>query len=235
MRIIPSLALAAGLVLAGPSVRSQTSETVSARIQGLDVSHDQGQIDWSQVAAARRQFVFIKATQGITEADPDFKTNWQNAQEAGLLRGAYHYFQPGDDPLAQAKNFLSVATLQPGDLPPVLDIEVQGDLTASQLLQDVRAWLEAVREKTGVVPILYTDPGFWNTLGAQGFSEYPLWVAAPNGDSEPSLPTGWTSWLFWQYSQAGTVPGITPQVDLDVFQGSFEELRGLTVGPTAGH
>lgn len=224
-----SLAFAAALALGlqpGPACPQPPAgpEMVSSRIQGIDVSHDQGTIDWTQVADAGKRFVFIKATQGITETDPHFQANWQGAKAAGLLRGAYHYYQPGDDPVKQAEHFLSVVSLEPGELPLVLDVETLGSQTASELVSGLRIWLAAVQKSTGATPIVYTDPGFWNGLGTSDFSEYPLWAADYNAEG-PVLPAGWTAWAFWQYSESGTVSGISGPVDLDVFQGNIEELQ----------
>lgn len=198
-------------------------------IRGIDVSKYQGTIDWSQVATAGLSFVFIKASQGITEVDPELAANWSGAQTAGLLRGAYHFYQPGDDPTQQAEHFLATAPLDAGDLPPVLDIETAGSLSPAEIVQGVATWLDVVQQATGRTPILYTSPGFWKTLDATQFGGYPLWVAE-YGVSSPIVPAGWSRWTFWQYSESGTVAGIQGAVDLDLFQGSLEELKALA-GP----
>ena len=197
-------------------------------IRGIDVSKYQGTIDWSQVATAGLSFVFIKASQGITSVDPELSANWSGAQTAGLLRGAYHFYQPGDDPTQQAQHFLATAPSGIGDLPPVLDIETAGSLSPAEIVQGVATWLDVVQKATGRAPILYTSPGFWKTLGATQLGAYPLWVAE-YGVSSPIVPAGWSRWTFWQYSESGTVAGIQGAVDLDLFQGSLEELRALTV------
>jgi lysozyme len=230
-----SLACAAALVLglqavpASPQVSTSpgpTPEPVSRNVQtqGIDVSHDQGAIDWSRVAAAGKQFAFVKATQGIGESDPDFASNWQGAKAVGLVRGAYHYFQPGDDPVEQAKHFLSVVTLETGDLPPALDVEEQGSLTDRELIRDIRRWLQVVQHRTGMAPIVYSGAYFWDGLDTGAFARFPLWVADYNS-AAPRIPTGWKTWKFWQYSGAGTVSGIAAPVDLDLVQGSLEGLR----------
>lgn len=198
----------------------------SVEVQGLDVSHYQGTIDWEEVAKAGMAFVFIKATEGTSEVDPEFETNWSGAKAAGLLRGAYHFFQPSEDPQQQAEHFLSVVQTVPGDLPPVLDVETPGD--ASEILAGVQAWLTAVEQATAKAPILYTSPTFWNGLGisASGFSRFPLWVAE-YGVTTPKTTEGWTAWTFWQFSESGEVSGIQGTVDLDLFQGTLSELQQM--------
>ena len=203
---------------------------MSEQIQGIDVSDHQGTVDWNAVRQAGMTFVFIKATDGITWTDPDFATNWSGARAAGLLRGAYHFYETDDDPTAQAQNFLNAVQLQPGDLPPVVDIEkLDSGSTASQTVQDLQTWLGVVQQATGRTPIIYTSHGFWNSLGTSAFGSYPLWIAE-YGVESPTLPSGWSSWTFWQSSESGTVAGVSGSVDLDVFQGTLADLAALTCG-----
>ena len=201
-----------------------------AEIRGLDVSHFQGTIDWSQVVQAGYAFVFIKATEGISYVDPKFAANWSGAKAAGLVRGAYHFFEGNADAQKQAENFLNTVVLEPGDLPPVLDVEssaASSKVPTATILAGVETWLQAVQQATGCTPILYTGPGYWDSLKTDRFSGYPLWVAE-YGVASPTLPTGWTSWAFWQLSESGEVPGIATATDLDLFQGSLEDLQRLT-------
>lgn len=201
-------------------------------VQGIDVSHFQGIVNWQQVAQAGMSFAFAKATEGITYTDPQFTNNWPGIQAAGLLRGAYHFFEANDDASAQAKQFLSKVQLEPGDLPPVLDVETNAGVSDSQIWTGVATWLQLVEQATGRLPILYTAPGFWDSHEPDPtLTRYPLWLA--DYASEPVLPKGWTSWLFWQHSQTGTVSGVTGSVDLDLFSGTLEQLRALASPPAA--
>lgn len=198
-----------------------------SQVQGIDVSDHQGTVDWNAVRQAGQIFAFVKATDGITWTDPEFATNWSGAKAAGLLRGAYHFYETNDDPADQANNFLSAVQLEPGDLPPVVDIETtKSGQSAAQIVKDLQTWLDLVEQATGRVPIIYTNPSYWDSLGTSAFGRYPLWVAE-YGVSSPKLPSGWTSWTFWQFSESGTVAGISGSVDLDVFSGSLAELQGM--------
>lgn len=195
-------------------------------VQGIDVSHFQGVVNWQQVKQAGMCFAFAKATDGITYTDPELAANWAGIQAAGLLRGAYHFFEPNDDATAQAQHFLATVKLAPGDLPPVLDVEVTGGVANAQIWSGVSTWLQIVEQETKRQPILYTAPGFWNTHQPDlTLARYPLWLA--DYATQPTLPTGWTSWLFWQHSQTGTVAGVTGSVDLDIFNGTLEQLHRL--------
>ena len=195
-------------------------------VQGIDVSHFQGVVDWQQVAQAGMSFAFAKATEGITYLDPEFTTNWAGIKTAGLLRGAYHFFEANDDATAQAQHFL--ATVQPaaGDLPPVLDIETTAGVSDPQVWSGVATWLQVVEQATGRQPILYTAPGFWDSQApVLTLTSYPLWLA--DYATQATLPTGWNCWLFWQHSQTGSVAGVTGAVDLDLFSGTLQELEEL--------
>src|SRR5262249_49134868 len=141
----------------------------TARAKGLDVSNNNGTIIWSKVAHAGYRFAFGKATEGTAYTDRKYTTNRNGSESAGLVFGAYHFARPAGgsvaaaDPSAvrQANHFLAVAGPQPGELPPVLDLEVTGSLTKQRLLIWTLAWLGQIYARTGVEPFLYTSPLFW--------------------------------------------------------------------------
>jgi lysozyme len=214
---------------------SITGAPAAAAVEGIDVSHVQQAVDWPSVARSGKTFVFVKATQGISEVDPRFVDNWQGALAAGLRRGAYHFFQPGDDPAAQADHFLRTVVLAAGDLPPVLDIETAQESAAGsveaaqQLVKDVAVWLNRVSGATKRPIVVYTTAGFWDalpTVSLEPWSQFPLWVAE-YGVTTPRTVRGWQSWTFWQYSQTGRVPGIPVAVDLSRFTGDLDALTAL--------
>jgi len=203
---------------------------------GVDVSHHQGAIDWKALAVEQFAFAFIKATEGAQNADQLFSRNWPGPKDAGLLRGAYHFFRPSADPRIQANNFLqTVRELSPGDLPPVLDVEVLDNQPPAKVLDDLQCWLEAVELALRRKPILYTGPSFWRSaLGnSTRFASYPLWIAHYTQASEPSLPGGWKSWTFWQHSDHGRVSGAAGPIDLNRFHGSHADLLILAPGMSA--
>ncbi len=200
-------------VLAG-TVQSQDS----IEYLGLDVSHFQGDIDWRKVKESGITFAIMKASEGLTEVDPKFTTNWSGALSAGLVRGAYHFFRPEDDALAQAQHYIKTVQLQAGDLVPVIDIEVIDSASILAIDAGVKRWLQYVEQATGVKPMIYSDLSFLNSDLESGFGEYPLWIAEYTS-KEPQVPAAWRKWQIWQYSQSGTVPGIDGAVDLDRFRG----------------
>jgi lysozyme len=191
--------------------------------RGIDVSKDQGAVTWPSVVDAGYAFTFIKATDGQDYVDPMFAQNWEGAQAAGLLRGAYHFFRAEDDPDVQAQWFWKTVGGK-NELPLVVDVEESMEQSASTVISNLTRFLDSLQQWTGKQPMIYTDPGFWNGLGTSGFGGYPLWVAE-YGVSEPTLPSGWALWAFWQHSENGEVPGIQGHVDLNVFNGSLSALQ----------
>lgn len=195
-------------------------------LPGIDVSHWQGAIDWDAVEDDGVEFAFIKATEGGDYTDPRFAANWAGARQAGVVRGAYHFFRPQTDAMAQVAHFLRTVQLAPGDLPPVLDVEVTDGRSAAQIAAGVRTWLQEVERVTGRRPILYTRASFWTGQMGGGFGGYPLWVAH-YGVSSPNIPAEWSGWTFWQHSDAGRVDGISGDVDLNWFNGDRAELNAF--------
>jgi lysozyme len=203
---------------------------------GIDVSHWDGTINWAAVSGAGIQFAFMKATEGTTFVDPQFQANWSHCAQNQVIRGAYHFFHPATDPIAQADFFVQTAGVpQPGDLPPTLDFETTDGLGGAAAAQSALQFLQRVEQKTQRTPILYSSSSFFNgTLGGPaGFDSYLLWdanwyVQCPNIPDPP-----WTHWTLWQNSAMGTIAGIAGMnnVDLDEFNGSLSDLQAF-VHPT---
>lgn len=198
-------------------------EPPGAAVEGLDVSNYQGQIAWNELAASGKAFAFIKATEGTSLIDAKFERNWQLARGAGMLRGAYHCFRAKEDPLAQAKLFLSKLDTK-GELPVALDVETGNGLRAADVATGVAAWVDYVSAHCGR-PLVYASPGFWGTLPRVGVeSKADLWVV-DWGVASPGGAAGWRDWAFWQYANSADIPGVPVAVDLTRFHGSLDELH----------
>jgi GH25 family lysozyme M1 (1,4-beta-N-acetylmuramidase) len=212
-----------------PSAAIRTDAT-TAYLEGVDVSHWQGTISWSRVAAAGKAFAFIKASEARDYVDPLYASNRTAAQAAGLWTGAYHFARPdatAGDALAEADHFVATLHLGHGDLIPALDLEQTGGLSVAALQSWVTTWLGEVTKKLGIRPMIYTSPYFWQhsmadtrALADAGYKT--LWVAHW-GATTPTVPAsnwGGHGWTFWQYSDCGAVSGISGCVDLDRYRGT---------------
>ena len=190
-------------------------------IHGIDVSRYQKEISWADVKAMKVKnvsidFAFIKATEGTDFTDEQFRRNMSAAKQAGVKRGAYHFFIGSVSGKAQAVNYLEKVSLAKGDLPPVLDVETTNGASVTDLQQRVADWLSIVAKKYGTKPIIYSNIDFYKTFLAGRFDDYPLWVAHYLVKDKPHIDR---SWVFWQHNERGNVNGIRTSVDFNVFNG----------------
>ncbi|MCO7190649.1 MULTISPECIES: glycoside hydrolase family 25 protein [unclassified Pseudoalteromonas] len=183
-------------------------------VLGIDVSHYQGVVDWQQVAQAGVQFVYIKATDGITYRDPDFYSHFKGAQAAGLKVGAYHFFEPDDDPIKQVDNFVTTVQGLGLTLMPMLDVEITSNRSSQQISSGVAKFIAAVEKRIGCQTILYSYGDYWQQNLSDQFANQPFWLA-DYADS-PSVPEQAHAWWLWQYSDSARVAGVQTQVDIDV-------------------
>ncbi len=203
----------------------------SYSIHGIDVSKYQSTIVWDEVKAMKVKevqlgFAFIKATEGISNTDPQFKRNWKKAKENEIVRGAYHFFIASKDGRLQAENFIDRVDLETGDFPPVLDIEQLNGTSSIQLRKEAKEWLDIVEHHYGVKPIIYTNVDFYKRHLGVEFDAYPLWVAHYYQLQHPRIERGW---VFWQHSDIGLVNGVNGKVDFNVFNGDSTEFRNLLI------
>ncbi|HUS31544.1 MAG TPA: GH25 family lysozyme [Kofleriaceae bacterium] len=213
--------------------------TIAARVcpngptvNGIDVSYYQGVIDWSAVKASGIEFAFVRLSDGAVFRDPKFDVNWQGAKSAGVIRGAYQFFRPGQNVDTQADMMINaIGTYQPGDLPPVIDVEAAGGLSPSTVATRVKQWVTKVKGALGVDPIVYTGKYFWRDQvgGERALASNALWIAQYTSLC-PDIPTPWTRWTFWQHSDRGSVPGIREKVDLNKFNGTLADLASFAGG-----
>jgi lysozyme len=200
---------------------------VGPTVRGIDVSYFQERISWRRVRQAGVQFAFIRVSDGLTVSDPKFGYHWSGARRVGILRSAYQYFRPEESPIAQADLLIAALRRDPGELPPVIDVETDGGKPPAQLAARVRTWIERVRAQLRVEPIVYTAPEFWRErTGGADLSGQPLWLAHYTA-SCPTIPPPWTRWTFWQHTDRGAVPGIEGPVDLNLFAGDYLALEEL--------
>ncbi|MBR7013275.1 MAG: glycoside hydrolase family 25 protein [Prevotella sp.] len=202
-------------------------------IHGIDISHHQGKIDWSElrnamIAKCPLRFVMIKATEGSGHIDENFQENFYQAREYGFIRGAYHFWSIKTPAREQANYFLSQVHLEEGDLPPVLDVEnIPADISVEDFQREVLTWLHVVEDKYHVKPIIYTYYKFKESyLSDQRFDDYPYWIAHYYVDKVEYKG----KWKFWQHTDVGRLPGIKGYVDLNIYNGSYYDLKKLTIG-----
>lgn len=200
---------------------------------GIDISHNNaGPILWDSlrvmvdrsgrtvkdIEQARKvypvKFVFIKATEGVSMKDPQFKSNWTEAGKRDIQRGAYHFFRTSRDGAAQARHFIeTVGQLRHSDLPPVLDLEtIHRGCTYKLLNERALQWLKTVEKHYGRKPIVYTSDSFARDIISDEIKKgYPIWIA--HYDTPLPFFMGWT---YWQFTDRAYVYGMPEPVDMSV-------------------
>ena len=184
---------------------------------GLDVSHHQGDINWEKLMVKSGfdsiiQFVYCKATEGNTHLDTKWERNRKALNNLGIPNGAYHFFIPTNPPRPQAEHFINNWKKRDIDLAPVLDVETEG-FSDKDLIAKMKIWLTQVEQKSGVRPIIYTSLHFYETKFQNEFQDYQFWIASYS--RKPSCIND-KRIIHWQYSETGTLPGLSELVDLSV-------------------
>ena len=189
-------------------------------LQGIDVSHHQGAIDWSLLPDQGVDFAYIKASEGGDFVDPRFAENWAAADEAGIVRGAYHFFSLCKPGAEQAANFIATVPRDEEALPPVVDLEYMGNCEGSPGLGDVRAqltdYLRLVEAHYGKSAVLYLTEEFDEAYAISKNLDRPLWLRSLV--LEPDF--GARDWTLWQVSNFRQLEGIQGRVDWNVMQGT---------------
>ena len=204
------------------------------KTHGIDVSRWQSRVDWERVkkmkvGSVRVTFAFMKATEGTWMKDPEFERNWAGARQAGIIRGAYHYFLPNASVKDQVLQFSRAVKLKSGDLPPVVDVEETRRMSKAQIQKYTKEFLELLEKQYKIRPILYTNRDFYKNYFADNdlFKGYRFWIAHYHV-TDFDMPDD-EEWQFWQHSDRGNVNGINERVDFNVFNGDSVALRKLCV------
>jgi lysozyme len=220
-----------------PALPDAPASPRASLLPGIDVSHHNGDIDYTRVRDAGHRFVLMKATQAIDFIDPRFTTNLARARAAGLAVGAYHFFDYTLDGRSQADHFLDRVEAAGGiddALPPVVDVECWAPIGASihaVSATRLRDFVDRVYERTGRLPMVYTSVFMWREVvgNAEGFEDLPLWAACWGCDEPPSLAPGWDDWAFWQTGLT-RIPDVG-RLDHNYFGGRGRDLEALKLRP----
>ena len=195
-------------------------------IYGIDVSHHQGEIDWSLVKKGPHRFVIIKATEGDDFVDDRFAQNWAEAQRNHLVVGAYHFYSLRFSGQVQAENFCRTVPYVEGMLPPVIDLEYGGNSKIrperEEFWKELETFIEIVKKKYGRPPLFYVTYQFYKDYIREEYDYYDIWIRDIFKYPDKSVIKKWT---IWQYKHRGHVKGIKGYVDLNVFNGNEEAFQ----------
>lgn len=190
-------------------------------VQGIDVSHHRGEIDWQKVKKNNFSFVYIKSTEGSGFRDKHFVQNWQQAKSIGLVVGAYHFYSFCSDPALQANNFISVVPRASISLPPAIDLEFSGNCNRRpspyKLVRDLDLFVSILEGHYNRTPLIYFTRNFYDVYGKSLNKYQNRWISSVRNKPD------YSQWTFWQHSVWGRVSGINGNTDLNVFNGSSME------------
>ncbi len=184
---------------------------------GIDVSHHQGKIDWQNLMVdfgfdSIIQFVYLKATEGSDFTDNQYDYNKSELKKLGVKCGAYHFYLPNEFPEAQAQHFLKTIQYFPGDLPPVIDVEILPK-DRSRFLINLHRFASIIESELAVKPVIYTSRSIFETQFTKDFLSYSFWVASYYKTIEHIEDA---RIIHWQYSDKGKLPGISGHLDFNV-------------------
>ncbi len=198
-------------------------------VHGIDAARFQKSVNWKKARRNGVNFAFIKATEGGDLLDSAFKQHWRGAGQAGVARGAYHFYYFCTAPEVQARWFIRNVPKTKGMLPPVLDMEwnpfsptcAHRRPPANVVKDEMRRWLKIVEAHYGQRAIIYTTPRFYKENDLANFRGPEFWLRTTAKTPREAYPG--QSWRFWQYSSTGLIDGIQGEVDLNAFAGSRAE------------
>lgn len=185
---------------------------------GIDVSGWQGSIDYSEVASSGIEIVYMKASEGTNFVDPYFNQNYTNAKANGLKVGFYHYLtaRSNSEAVAEANFFVSTISGMVPDCRLAMDFESFGNLSTEEINEIGLTFMQTVENLSGKEMVIYSDTSNASNIFGGGLTNYPLWVAQYEVE-EPTPNGNWSSWVGWQYTDAGEISGINGYVDRDRF------------------
>lgn len=193
----------------------------------------------------------VKATQGSTGyTAPAAFNDWINrTRAAGMVAGAYHWLT-NSNPVNQAHHFLSRLDQVGGARGLLLQIDCE-DTTSPAAPDTIAGFVAEMNRNTGGHPLAFYTGAWWYgphlggwrvaDLGVRSWHSH--YVTATHGTKETLrqfVPaTWWTPGYggfaratFLQYTSRGDAGGLTANVDLNLFDGTIDQLHALARGGT---
>lgn len=207
-------------------ISKDNPKTSHKPLLGIDVSHDQGDVNWQLAVQNGVNFVYAKASDGITWQDPKFVKNVQAISALNVPVGPYHFFEAEDDPLKQAENYLHAIQHQKLTLTPMVDVEITRNQTPKIIKARLKTFLQTIHKATGCLPMIYSYKDYWESNIGPEFNHYPFWLA--DYAKQMNAPKALENLMIWQHSSTGQIPGIQVNVDLDILLGGEAALHQLS-------
>lgn len=193
-----------------------------SEIKGIDVSANQGNINWKTVANYGMGFAILRITEKGNVIDPTFEKNYKGCIENKIPVGVYKYSYAISIEQIKTEANIVIKTLNKRklDYPVFLDIEdkCQRNISKNIMMQMINAF-RAIIVKAGYKFGIYCGESWYNTYLPDSAKKYDCWIAhypdPDNGTMQTRVKP--KAGIGWQYSSKATIPGIPTKVDRSVF------------------
>ena len=196
-------------------------------LKGIDVSSWQGKPDWPKVSNSGVKFAILRIHQK-SGVDTSFEHNYKGCKSNGILIGGYKYsyaLTPAQA-IDEAEDVLSVLGGRGLDFPVFYDLEwSQQRSLGKQAIENVAiAFLTRIK-KAGYKVGIYCNLDWYNNVLSDALKQYDCWIARYPADDNGTVQTRLkpSVGVGWQYSSKGKVPGISGNVDMDVFYKDYRD------------
>ncbi len=212
------------------TIANTFKESNKYQVKGIDVSHHNPILDWTEVKRQNINFTYLKATEGITHDDRNYPYNYKLAKENNIKIGSYHFYNFGISGREQAKHFIRIAKSQSGDLIPAIDVEhspanpySKDKVFTKSVVKELIIMENELYEHYGVHPVIYTNIDCYKLYINNSFPNNPIWISSLNKEPNNDIK----NWVIWQFTHSGKLDGIVGDLDLNYYRYSFDELHKL--------
>lgn len=199
-------------------------------IKGIDVSANQGNINWKTVANYGMGFAILRITEKGNVIDPTFERNYKGCIDNKIPVGVYKYSYATSIEQIKTEASIVIKTLNKRklDYPVFLDIEdkCQRNISKNIMMQMINAF-RAIIVKAGYKFGIYCSESWYNTYLPDGAKKYDCWIAhypdPDDGTMQTRVKPG--TGIGWQYSSKATIPGIPTKVDRSIFYKDYSSIN----------
>ncbi|NDW18595.1 hypothetical protein D0T53_06655 [Dysgonomonas sp. 216] len=195
-------------------------------VRGVDLSHHNPIINWSELRGHGVSFVYMKATGGVSHKDRNYAYNYEAVKKSGLKAGTYHFYLFAASGKEQARHFINIAKCESGDMFPAIDVEhsqhnlySKDTVYIKRVVDELKVLENELYEYYGCHPLIYTNKECYNLYVKDNFPSNYIWMCDLR--EEPSYVK---DWVIWQFSHKGQLEGVDGNVDLNYFRYAHNEL-----------
>ncbi|WP_029904397.1 glycoside hydrolase family 25 protein [Prevotella sp. 10(H)] len=209
---------------------AESFESSKYFVKGVDVSHHNPILNWESVLEQGITFAYMKATEGTSHEDRNYRYNYQLARGTNIKVGSYHFYTFGLSGKEQAQHFLKIAKFGSGDMIPAIDVEhspaniyskdkdyIKGVIDELKLLEN------ELYEHFGVNPVIYTNKDCYKLYIKGNFPDNLIWMCDLHNEPSDDIK----NWRIWQFSHKGELPAVEGHIDLNYYRYSFQDFKEL--------